>query len=317
MTAILPGAPWLIAHKSMLGINQPKKITLNGQDYVIWQNQKGEVCAINNVCPHLQAPLSEGWVCKEKNTIVCPFHAIEFDGTGRLYKEGKQNTQPLTKSLDLIVQGDYIWTYGGFEPKLQIPNLIAKIEQEYELIGVCGEKSIQADFLSTLMVNYDYNHQNGTHKEMFQITSCDVKGYETNGYNAKVQQEIKRADNSWQEILQNPALLIIPKLLNNTLEYTFPSTTALFATAPVGNIVQTHILYPETTNQTKTFVLFYGKFKNPVVKFLFRKSLLETGAKIVEQDSKAVEHLYPREKPKLRLPNEEIMYDAEKLYRNW
>ena len=156
-----------------------------------------------------------------------------------------------------------------------------------------------------------------THKEMFQITFCDVKGYETNGYYAKVQQEIKRADNSWREILQNPALLIIPKLLKNTLEYTFPSTTALFATAPVGNIVQTHILYPETTNRTKTFVLFYGKFKNPLVKFLFGKSLLETGAKIVEQDSKAVENLYPREKPKLRLPNEEIMFDAEKLYRNW
>lgn len=34
MSPILPGAPWLIAHKSMLGVTRPNKITLNGQDYV-------------------------------------------------------------------------------------------------------------------------------------------------------------------------------------------------------------------------------------------------------------------------------------------
>jgi hypothetical protein len=38
MKPILPGAPWLIAHRSMLSMNQPHKITLNGQDYVLWQD---------------------------------------------------------------------------------------------------------------------------------------------------------------------------------------------------------------------------------------------------------------------------------------
>ena len=71
-SAILPGAPWLIAHKSMLGIERPYKITLNGRDYVLWQNKRGEVFALNNICPHMQAPLSDGWVCPEKNTITCP-----------------------------------------------------------------------------------------------------------------------------------------------------------------------------------------------------------------------------------------------------
>ncbi|HEY9294838.1 MAG TPA: Rieske (2Fe-2S) protein, partial [Phormidium sp.] len=79
METILPGAPWLIAHRSLLGINKPQKISLNGQDYVLWQNQQGQVFALNNICPHLQAPLSDGWICKERNTITCPFHALEFD----------------------------------------------------------------------------------------------------------------------------------------------------------------------------------------------------------------------------------------------
>jgi hypothetical protein len=31
MLPILPGAPWLVAHRFMLGTNQPYKLTLNGQ----------------------------------------------------------------------------------------------------------------------------------------------------------------------------------------------------------------------------------------------------------------------------------------------
>lgn len=316
MEPILPGAPWLIAHKSMLEINKPNKITLNGNDYVIWQNQKGEVFALDNICPHLQAPLSDGWVCQERNTITCPFHALEFDGKGKLYQEGKQDVQPITKPLELIIINDCIWTYTGFEPRLPIPELHQRIVDEYEFVGVSGEKSIQGDFLSNLMVNYDYNHQNGTHKEMFKITTCKVSSFEENGYYSKVHQEITRSDNTLGEIIKNPALGIMPKTMKNTLEYAFPSTTVFFGNLPIASIAQTHILYPETQNRTKTFILFYAKFKNPVGKLL-KKSFLQAAGTVIDQDTTAVESLYPRQKPKIRLPNEEIMYYAEKLYRNW
>ena len=252
----------------------------------------------------MQAPLSDGWVCQERNTIACPFHALEFDGQGRLYKEGKQDTQPITKPLDLIVANDCIWTYAGSEPRLPIPALHERIADEYDFLGVTGEKSIQGDFLSNLMVNYDYNHQKGTHKDLFQITSCKVSSFEENDYYSKVKQEITRADNTLGEILKNPALRVIPKVMNNTLEYAFPSTTVFFPKAPFGRFTQTHILYPETENRTKTFILLYGKFKNTVMKFLFQNSLLQAGATVVEQDTTAVESLYPRQKPKIRLPNE-------------
>ncbi|MEM1167899.1 MAG: Rieske 2Fe-2S domain-containing protein [Cyanobacteria bacterium P01_H01_bin.35] len=317
MEPILPGAPWLIAHKSMLSFNQPQKITLNGKDYIIWQNQKGEVFALDNICPHLQAPLSEGWICAERNTMTCPFHALEFDAEGKLYKEGKLDTQPVTKTLKLIVKDDCIWTYGGHKPRLPIPELIHRVTEEYEFIGVTGEKSIQADFLRSMLVNYDYNHQNGTHKDLFKITSCDVKSYQTDGYYAKVEQQITRAENTLGEILKNPALKIIPRVMNNTLEYCFPSNVVLFVDSPVVSMAQTHVVYPETENITKTFILLYGKFKNPLLKFLFQKSFLQAAATVIEQDTTALESLYPRQKPKIRLPNEEIMFDAEKLYYDW
>lgn len=315
MELILPGAPWLIAHKSMLGVNKPNKITLNSQDYVLWQNQKGEVFALDNVCPHMQAPLSDGWICKERNTITCPFHALEFDRQGRLYQEGKHDTQPLTKPLELIFIGDCIWTYGT-EPRTPVPNLIPKITAEFEFIGVTGEKSIKSDFLSNLLLNYDFNHQNGTHRELFKIKANKIISFEHDGNYAKVEQEFIRDENTLSELLSNPALLFMPKTYTSYLEYSFPSTTAFLAKVPTGEFMEIHLLYPETKNRTKTFVLTYAKFKNPLLKLL-KKSFLKAVATVVEQDSTMAESLYPKQKPKIRLPNEEIMFYAEKLYCDW
>jgi len=317
MNPILPGAPWLIAHKSMLGINQPNKITLNGQDYVLWQNEKREVFALDNVCPHMQAPLSDGWICQERNTITCPFHALEFDGQGRLYQEGKQDVKPVAKPLEIIVVGDCIWTYGGFEPRLPIPALIKRITEGFQFVGVTGEKSINGDFLTNLQINYDYNHQNGTHRDLFKIKTIEVSDYEENGYYTKLVQKIIKDDNTLLELLKNPILLTAPKTWFNKFEYSFPALTSLIINIPVGQAIQIHVLHPENENKTKTFVLMFAKFKNPILEFLLKNSLLKAAGTIIEQDTKAVESLYPREKPKIRLPNEEIMFYAEKLYRDW
>ncbi len=324
---ILPGAPWLIVHRSMLGINQPNKINLNGKNYVIWQNKKGEISALNDICPHMQAPLSDGWLCEKRNTIACPFHALEFDGNGKLYREGKEDNKPIrsgtlapcegAETLKLIIKDDCIWTYGEFEPRLPVPDLISKIGDRYELIGVTGEKSIQGNFLNNILINYDFNHLKGTHKEMFRIESSRVTFFEERGYYSQARSELIRSKNTLEEIIKNPSLLVIPKKMNNTLKYTFPSTTVIFAESPILSIAQTHILYPETEHITKTFVLLYCQFKYPVLKSIFKKSLLQGIDRLVQQDKNTVETLYPRTKAKIRLPGEEAMFYAEKLYRDW
>ena len=47
--SMLKGAPWLLAHKSMLRTNQPQKISLYGKDYVIWKDDTSQVNALSNV----------------------------------------------------------------------------------------------------------------------------------------------------------------------------------------------------------------------------------------------------------------------------
>ncbi|BAC90626.1 glr2685 [Gloeobacter violaceus PCC 7421] len=96
MEPLLPGAPWLVAHRSMLDKERPRRITLNGRDYVLWQDRQGEVFALDNVCPHMQAPLSEGWVCAGR--ITCPFHTLEFDALERWWRVPWRSSSSMTAS---------------------------------------------------------------------------------------------------------------------------------------------------------------------------------------------------------------------------
>lgn len=37
----------------------------------------GELLAVDNVCPHRQGPLGQGWI--EGKAVVCPWHSWAFD----------------------------------------------------------------------------------------------------------------------------------------------------------------------------------------------------------------------------------------------
>lgn len=40
-------------------------------------NVQGELHALDNVCPHRQGPLGQGWI--EGTAVMCPWHAWAFD----------------------------------------------------------------------------------------------------------------------------------------------------------------------------------------------------------------------------------------------
>jgi len=40
-------------------------------------NVNGELSALDNVCPHRQGPLGQGWI--EGGSVVCPWHSWTFD----------------------------------------------------------------------------------------------------------------------------------------------------------------------------------------------------------------------------------------------
>lgn len=50
----------------------------------------GELKAVDNLCPHRQGPLGQGWI--EGNAVVCPWHSWAFDVTTGLaeYPQGER-----------------------------------------------------------------------------------------------------------------------------------------------------------------------------------------------------------------------------------
>lgn len=48
-------------------------------------NVDGEMHALDNVCPHRQGPLGQGWI--EGKAVLCPWHAWAFDVTTGVAEE--------------------------------------------------------------------------------------------------------------------------------------------------------------------------------------------------------------------------------------
>ena len=103
----LQGAPWLLAHRLMLKPKKPMKVSLYGNDYVLWQDELGKISCLPNACPHMGTMLSEGWCVPKPNgssKVVCPFHALEFDGAGCTVLPGSnKSTSSLMQPLELTM----------------------------------------------------------------------------------------------------------------------------------------------------------------------------------------------------------------------
>ena len=318
----LEGAPWLLAHKSMLEVNKPKKVSLYGADYVLWQDRTGKVNALPNACPHMGAMLSEGW-CHERedktSAVVCPFHALEFDAEGcTILPRPKKKTLPQLEPLELIIQGDFIWSYGGYEPKMPIPKILNEIASQYEFIGHTADTSVETDLLPMLLNMHDYNHQNGTHRPLFKIEEVQFGSFIDSGHQSHAFYNMPTAPTSWREKLSNPDLLLLPEVIKAHLENHFPSLVIAHVENWLSKVAQVHLFVPESKTRTRTYVLMYGIAKHPAFKVkALRKKFLDFVQVIVEQDADILSKIYPNTQQQIKLNNEVGMDWVRRNFKNW
>ncbi|WP_293219921.1 MULTISPECIES: Rieske 2Fe-2S domain-containing protein [unclassified Microcoleus] len=307
MQSMLPGASWLLAHKSMLTPNQPRKISLYGSDYVMWKDPDGSINALPNACPHMGAMLSEGWCEAEGDRpsgVVCPFHALKFDASGCTILPGShQKTLPLLKPLELIIQGDFIWSYGEYDPQVPIPNVLQEIAETYYFIGHTADRSIETDLLTMLLNMHDYNHQNGTHRDLFRITDVEFHQFIDEGHKSHAFYDMPTAPYSLAEKLRKPDLLLLPSTFKAHLENHFPCLIIFHGEMPFGKAAQCHIFVPEAENRTRTYILLFGQAKHPIFKLL-GGMYLNFGKVVVDQDADILGKIYPDTPQKIKLNNE-------------
>ncbi len=305
--SMLFGAPWLLAHKSMLEVNKPRKVSLYGSDYVLWKDAAGKISALPNACPHMGAMLSEGW-CQEHedktSVVVCPFHALEFDSEGCTILPGSnKKTLSQLQPLELIIQDDFIWSYGGYEPKVPIPTILNEITAKYDLIGHTGDTSVETDLLTMLLNMHDYNHQNGTHRPLFKIEEVQFEKFIDNGHQSHAFYNMPTAPTSFREKISNPDLMLLPKVLKAHLENHFPSFVIFHGETAFGKVAQCHFFVPESQMRTRTYVLMFGQAKHPAFKVLGNK-FLNFAKVVVEQDVDILGKIYPNTPQKIKLNNE-------------
>lgn len=316
----LKGAPWLLAHKSMLDINKPHKVSLYSKDYVLWKDKTGQVHALSNVCPHMGAMLSEGW-CEVQadgtSSVVCPFHALEFDANGCTILPGtNKKTLPQLEPLELIVKDDFIWSYGGCEPKIPIPDILEKISQEYNFIGYTADTSVKTDLRSMLLIMHDYNHQNGTHRELFEITEVRFEKFIDNGYHSEAFYNMPTAPKSFWDKLRQPNQFLLTDVIQAHLENYFPSLVIFYGNGPFGKFAQCHFFVPESSTKTRTYVLLYGEAKNPLAKLL-KNQFLNLVKVVIEQDAGILNKIYADAPQKIKLNNEVGIDWVKHNFDNW
>jgi phenylpropionate dioxygenase-like ring-hydroxylating dioxygenase large terminal subunit len=305
--SMLFGAPWLLAHKSMLEVNKPRKVSLYGSDYVLWKDAARKISALPNACPHMGAMLSEGW-CQQRedktSVVVCPFHALEFDSEGCTILPGSNNkTLPQLQPLELIIQDDFIWCYGGYEPKVPIPTILNEITAKYDFIGHTADTSVETNLLSMLLNMHDYNHQNGTHRPLFRIKEVQFEKFIDNGHQSHAFYNMPTAPTSFREKISNPDLMLLPKVLKAHLENHFPSLVIFHGETAFGKVAQCHLFIPESQMRTRTYVLMFGQAKHPTFKVLGNK-FLNFAKVVVEQDADILGKIYPNTPQKIKLNNE-------------
>ncbi|MCV7393234.1 Rieske 2Fe-2S domain-containing protein [Mycobacterium paraseoulense] len=55
---------------------KPVRVEVDGVGLVVCQTRPGEVAAFGELCPHLAAPMADGWV--DRGRLVCPWHGSWF-----------------------------------------------------------------------------------------------------------------------------------------------------------------------------------------------------------------------------------------------
>lgn len=318
--SMLEGAPWLLAHKSMLATNKPMKVSLYGDDYVLWKDNNNEIHGLSNICTHMGAALSGGW-CTAHNDgsskVVCPFHALEFDAVGCTVLPGSnKRTKSLIQPLDLIIQGDFIWSYGGHEPQVSIPTIFDEIADSYELMGMAGDTSVATPLLAMLMNNHDYNHQNGTHRDLFRIEEVQFGRFIDQGHYSEADFKTPTATPTWNEIRRNPVVLTLPKVIEAHLKNYFPMSVIFNSELSYGRIAQCHFFVPEASDRTRTYILLFAQLKSPVF-WLMKKNFLDVCKTVIDQDTEILTQVDSSQPQKIKLNNEVGMDWVQRNYKSW
>ena len=86
---------------------KPVRVTLCGQDIVVFRTAEGALGALKDLCPHRRMALSAGWV--EGDKLVCPYHGWQYGCDGVGHSPGNRDLRPRVKPFQVVERHGWIW----------------------------------------------------------------------------------------------------------------------------------------------------------------------------------------------------------------
>jgi phenylpropionate dioxygenase-like ring-hydroxylating dioxygenase large terminal subunit len=275
-----PFSSWLVALPSTDLKSKPVSRKIMGEQIVFYRDSKGKAHALENICPHKQALLSEGRVINDN--IQCPYHGWEFGGDGKcknipsLPKEHCSKNKAVTKTYEVHEDARFIWVYWGkekedFKTEFAFESKYSWFDYQYE---------IDAPVFLVLDNAFDCSHTGYVHQGLFrnepnQLVESKI---ETKGNHLKVTTKEKKKKNSL-------AMSLIPggkNEMQHTDEYFAPFSVVV--NYRLGKVHHITYLFCTPISESKTRVFISCGLYVPLWTWPFKFIIQKITNKVVKQD---------------------------------
>lgn len=121
---MFPMNAWYVAcTPDELAEGRPLGRRICGERMVFYRNAQGEVCALEDFCPHRGAPLSLGRVCQGE--LVCGYHGLVMGCDGRTLSMPGQRVERFAPIRRFAVQErhGFVWVWPGDADRADVAQL--------------------------------------------------------------------------------------------------------------------------------------------------------------------------------------------------
>lgn len=134
---------WYVVARSNEVTTQPHGVTLWKQPIVLYRQSNGEICALEDRCPHRFVKLSSGQV--QGDRLECAYHGWQFNSQGECvaipYLNAKQKLPPCQlRQYPVQEQDGFIWLFLG--DRNQAPNVPRFSVPEWDHLNYIATVSI-------------------------------------------------------------------------------------------------------------------------------------------------------------------------------
>jgi len=285
---------WYVVLESHEVRNKPVGVTRLGEKLVFWRDSRGMVHCLADPCIHRGAALSAGECIGDH--VRCPFHGLEFDGTGRcrvIPANGATKPVPETFVAPAYATHEehgFIWIFFGTDPGDTRPEFFDGLEHHSRLTLVDPWKTHYSRAMENQLdvAHLAFVHRKSigrgwktvsdgprltwTHPNRFRV---DVYNRHENGEPAKLPKDVPEKPANTQHLD-----LIFPNLWQN---YLTDKLRIVVAFVPVDN--ENNLLY----------LRLYQKFLTiPLLSSLFNRLFMPMNVKILHEDRRVVETQVPK-----------------------